>query len=163
MDLHSLLQRELYCLLRTQMHCLFKITLVLISVVFWKIVTFDCVRGISETFLCLTSPLLVKTVLLDSLQVPLLSAGLLTYLRPKSFPLIVFYNRTLLIIKILIVFSKSTCKCSSHLTMVAVIQLPELLYCLSNTICFVFLLLGMWISIVFFFYSSLLYNWPFGY
>jgi hypothetical protein len=70
-------------------------------------VVFEVLLGISETFLCPVSALLVKTVLLlDMLQVLMLPIGTLMCLKPKLFLFIISYNCTsyLLIIKALIAF-----------------------------------------------------------
>jgi hypothetical protein len=71
---------------------LFKFTLVLNSVrLFWKLLTFVCLLGTSETFLCSTFALQLKTVLLlDVLQLLMLSAGTLMSLE-DMFPLNTFY------------------------------------------------------------------------
>jgi hypothetical protein len=54
------------------------------------------------------SALQVKiALLLDALQMLMLFVGTLTYLEPKPFLLIIFYDNTSLIIKILIVFNKN--------------------------------------------------------
>jgi hypothetical protein len=59
--------------------------------------------GISETFLCSVSALLVKIALvLGALQLLMLFVETLKYLEPKLFLLIIFYNDGFLIVKILI-------------------------------------------------------------
>jgi hypothetical protein len=76
------------------MHCfLFKFTLVLNSaLLFWKLLVFESLLGISETYLCSISAPQVKIVpLLDALQLLMLFVGMLTYLGPKIFS-IIFYN-----------------------------------------------------------------------
>jgi hypothetical protein len=60
---------------------------------------FEFLVGISETFLCLLSALIVKFLLLpDTLQLLMLYGGTLTYLEPNLFLLIIFYNLHFLII-----------------------------------------------------------------
>jgi hypothetical protein len=72
---------------------LFKFTLVLNSVrLFWKLLAFVSLLGTSETFLCSTFALQLKTVLLlDVLQLLMLSVGTLMSLEIIMFPLITFY------------------------------------------------------------------------
>jgi hypothetical protein len=54
---------------------------------------FKFLLGILETLLCSMSALQVKiTPLLDALQLLMLFAGTLTYLEPKMFSSIIFYN-----------------------------------------------------------------------
>jgi hypothetical protein len=48
---------------------------------------FQFLIGISETFLCSMSALLLKIVLLDGLQLLMLFAGTLTYLRDETLSL----------------------------------------------------------------------------
>jgi hypothetical protein len=72
---------------------LFKFTLVLNSVrLFWKLLAFVSLLGTSETFLCSTFALQLKTVLLlDVLQLLMLSAGTLMSLEIIMFPWNTFY------------------------------------------------------------------------
>jgi hypothetical protein len=72
---------------------LLKFTLVLNSVrLFWKLLTFVSLLGTSETFLCSTFALQLKTVvLLDVLQLLMLSAGTLMSLEIIMFSLNTFY------------------------------------------------------------------------
>jgi hypothetical protein len=77
------------------MHCfLFKCTLVLNSVLlFWKLLVFEFLLGILETFLRSVSVPQVKIApLLDALQLLMLFAETLTYLEPNIFSPIIFYN-----------------------------------------------------------------------
>jgi hypothetical protein len=71
---------------------LFKFTLVLNSVrLFWKLLAFVALLGTSETFLCSTFALQLKTVLLlDVLQLLILSKGTLMSLEIIMFPLNTF-------------------------------------------------------------------------
>jgi hypothetical protein len=71
---------------------LFKLTLILNSVhLFWKLVVFEFLLGVSVTFLCSLSALKVKIVpLQDALQLLMLFVGTLAYLEPKLFILINF-------------------------------------------------------------------------
>jgi hypothetical protein len=73
---------------------LFKFALVLNSVLlFWKLLVFEFLLGISEILLCTYSVPHVKTVrLLDAHQLLILFAGTLKYSEPRTFPLIIFYN-----------------------------------------------------------------------
>jgi hypothetical protein len=81
----------------TSMLCaLFKFTLVLNSVLFWRLLIFEFLL-IYQNYLCSISAV-VKTVLLDALQLQMLSVGTLTYLEPKMFLLIMFYNLYFLVI-----------------------------------------------------------------
>jgi hypothetical protein len=53
----------------------------------------DILLGISDTFLCSMSTFQVKaTLLLDARQLLILFVGILTYLEPKLFLLIVLYS-----------------------------------------------------------------------
>jgi hypothetical protein len=72
---------------------LFKFTLAQNSVrLFWKLLAFVSLLGPSETFLCSTFALQLKTVLLlDVLQLLMLSAGTLMSLEIITFPLNTFY------------------------------------------------------------------------
>jgi hypothetical protein len=72
---------------------LFKFTLVLNSVrLYWKLLAFVSLLGTSETFLYSTFALQLKTVLLlDALQLLMLSAGTLISLEDKMFLLNIFY------------------------------------------------------------------------
>jgi hypothetical protein len=72
---------------------LFKFTLVLNSVrLYWKLLAFVSLLGTSEIFLCSTFVLQLKTVLLlDELQLLMLSAGTLMSLEIIMFPLNTFY------------------------------------------------------------------------
>jgi hypothetical protein len=72
---------------------LFKFTLALNSVrLFWKLLAFVSLLGTSETFLCSTFALQLKTVLLlDVLQLLMLSVGTLMSLEIIIFPLNTFY------------------------------------------------------------------------
>jgi hypothetical protein len=87
------------------LHCsLFKFALFLNSVlVFWKLLIFEFLLGISETSLCSTSVPKVKIVpLLDVLQLPMLFARMFTYLETKLFSLIIFYNGSCFILNYLL-------------------------------------------------------------
>jgi hypothetical protein len=76
---------------------LFKFTLVLNSVLFWKLLVFEFLLGVSETFLCMVSALQVKSVpVLDALHL-LMFVGMLMYLEPKLFFLFIFYSGTFLL------------------------------------------------------------------
>jgi hypothetical protein len=79
---------------------LFKFTLVLNSVLFWKLLVFEFILGKSETLLCSVSAPQVKIVpLLGWHQLLILFAGTLTYLEPKTFSLIIFYNSPCITLK----------------------------------------------------------------
>jgi hypothetical protein len=80
---------------------LFKFTLVLISLLlFWKLLVFEFLLGISETLLCSVSAPHVKIVpLLDEHQL-LMFARTLTYLEPRTFSLIILYNMLLLLLHV---------------------------------------------------------------
>jgi hypothetical protein len=71
---------------------LFKFALVLNSVrLFWKLLAFVCLLGTSETFLCSTfAPQLKTVLLLDVLQLLMLSAGTLMSLQEIMFHLNTF-------------------------------------------------------------------------
>jgi hypothetical protein len=71
------------------MRCyLLKFTVVLNSVLlFWKLLAFEFLLGTSETLLCS-----VSAPLLDALQLLMLFAGILTYLEPNLFSLIIYYK-----------------------------------------------------------------------
>jgi hypothetical protein len=59
---------------------------------FWKLLAYVSLLGTSETFLCSTFALQLKTVLLlDVLQLLMLSAGTLIYLQDKMFHWNTFY------------------------------------------------------------------------
>jgi hypothetical protein len=76
----------------------FKFILVLNSVLFWNLLVFDILLGISETVFCSISALQVKVaLLLDAFQLLMLFVGAPTYLEPKLFLLIIFCNGTFLI------------------------------------------------------------------
>jgi hypothetical protein len=86
------------------MHCtLFKFNMALNSALFlWKLLFFEFLLGILETFLRSISALRVKSCLsADALQL-LIFSGILTYLEPKLPLLMIFSSCTILIIKILI-------------------------------------------------------------
>jgi hypothetical protein len=71
------------------------------------------------------SALLVQILLLpDELQLLMLLVATLTRLETRLFLLIIFYDGTFLIIKILIIFNMNT---FSHYVMVDVITQPEVL------------------------------------
>jgi hypothetical protein len=80
---------------------LFKFTLALRSVpVFWKLLAFEFLLGISETLLCSTSAPRVKIVpLLDVRQLQMLFGGALTYSEPRTFSVIIFHNGPCIILK----------------------------------------------------------------
>jgi hypothetical protein len=82
------------------MHCfLFEFTLVLNSVLFWKLLVFEVLLGTLETLFCSVSAPHVKIVpLLDALQLLMLFAGILTYSEPEMFSTI-FYNGLSIILK----------------------------------------------------------------
>jgi hypothetical protein len=71
------------------------IIIIIIIIIFrllWKLLAFVCLLGTSETFLCSTFALQLKTVLLlDVLQLLMLSAGTLMSLEIILFPLNTFY------------------------------------------------------------------------
>jgi hypothetical protein len=69
------------------MHCfLFQFTLILNSVLFWKLFIFKFLLSISESFLCSLSALLIKIDLtLDVLQLLMPFEGMLMDLEPKLF------------------------------------------------------------------------------
>jgi hypothetical protein len=68
---------------------------------FWKLLVFEFLLCTSEIF-CVVSALQARIVLLlDALHPLMLFVGTFTYLEPKLFLLIVFYNDILLIIKTL--------------------------------------------------------------
>jgi hypothetical protein len=74
------------------MHCsLFTFTLALNSILFWKLLVFEFLLGISENFPCSLSAVLANIVLLDALHLPMLFVETLTYLKTKLFLLIIFY------------------------------------------------------------------------
>jgi hypothetical protein len=77
---------------------LFKFNLTVKSVLpFWKLLVFEFLLCISEKFLCTTFAVLEKTVLLlDALNMLMLSVET-TYLEPKLFLLMIFYNLYFLI------------------------------------------------------------------
>jgi hypothetical protein len=72
---------------------LFQFPVILNSVLlFWKLLVFEFLLGISETLLCSMSAPHVKTVpLLDVHQLLMLSAGTLTYSEPRTFSSIILY------------------------------------------------------------------------
>jgi hypothetical protein len=77
------------------MHCsLLQITLAVnSSLAFWKMLVFEFLLSISENFLySMTDVLLNIVLLLEELQVLMLFVVALTYLEPKVFLLIKFYN-----------------------------------------------------------------------
>jgi hypothetical protein len=80
-------------------YSLLKFTFVLNFVlIYWKLLIFEFLLGIRETFLCSMAAVEVKIVhLLDVLQLLMLFAGTLTYLEPEMFP---FCNGNFLIIRI---------------------------------------------------------------
>jgi hypothetical protein len=64
----------------------FTYTLALSFVLFWKLMIFEFLVGISETFLCPIFALLVKTILLlDVLQLLMLLVGTFICLKPKVY------------------------------------------------------------------------------
>lgn len=71
----------------TSMHCsLLNFTLILnFALLFWKVLAFELVLGISECFLCSMSALPVKIVLLDALQLLMLFSWTLIYSKKISF------------------------------------------------------------------------------
>jgi hypothetical protein len=106
-------------------YSLFKFALLLNSVHFWNLFFFESLLTISETFLCSISTLKVKiALLLDAVQ--LIKLWKLTYLEPKQFPLITFYNGVLVIIKIFLVFKMHVYFFFSYSILVYVIDLLEL-------------------------------------
>jgi hypothetical protein len=87
------------------MHCfLFSFTFVLNSVLlFWKLFVFEFLLGTSETLLCLVSAPQADIVpLLYAHRLLILFAGTLTYLEPKLFSSIIFYNGHCIILKLII-------------------------------------------------------------
>jgi hypothetical protein len=80
---------------------IFKLTLALNSVLlFWKLLVFEFLLGTSETVLCsMSAPQADIVPLLDALQLLMLSAGTSTYLEPKMFSLIIFYNGPCIILR----------------------------------------------------------------
>jgi hypothetical protein len=70
------------------------------ALLFWSLLVFEFLFGISETSLCSMSPPQANIVLLlDALQLLMLSVGKLTSLESKLFFLIVFYSASFFIIK----------------------------------------------------------------
>jgi hypothetical protein len=66
---------------------------------FWKLLVFETLLGISETFLCSVSALHLKTILLQDVhQLLMLSAGILMYLKQILFPLVTFKTFTIHIV-----------------------------------------------------------------
>jgi hypothetical protein len=114
---------------------LFKLTLDYIFLLFWKLLLFEFLLCISENFLCTMSAFPVKIApLLDVLQLLMFFVPTLTYLVSNMLVLIIFYNVTFLIIKILIAFKMNVFMCMyiyiyffSHSLMVGVIEPIELL------------------------------------
>jgi hypothetical protein len=97
---------------------LFKFTLAL-----WKLLILEFLLGMSETFLCPVSAFQGKIVLLlDALQLLMLFVVTLAYLERKLFFLVIFYNYTSLIIKILIVL-KLNFFLTSYVVVFGLIQL----------------------------------------
>jgi hypothetical protein len=85
---------------------LFMFTLAAICVLFGQLLIFEFLVGISQTFPCLVSSLLVKIgLLLGALHLMLFTATL-TYLGPTLLLLILFYDCALLIIKTFILFNE---------------------------------------------------------
>lgn len=81
------------------MYCsLFSVTLVLNSVLFWKLHVFKFRLGISEILLCSIFALRVNVILLDALHLGMLFVWTLAYLKNKMVLLIMLYNGTLVII-----------------------------------------------------------------
>jgi hypothetical protein len=76
------------------MHCsLFKFELVLnYFLPFWKLLFFESILGISETFPLSISALHLKTVLQDVHQLLMLSAGTWIFFKQILFPLVTFRN-----------------------------------------------------------------------
>jgi hypothetical protein len=61
---------------------------------FWKLLVFESLLGASGTFLCSVFALKLKTVLLlDALQLLMLSAETLISLEDRMFPLLIFYYK----------------------------------------------------------------------
>jgi hypothetical protein len=73
---------------------LLKFTMVLNSaLLFWKLLAFEFLLGTSETLLCsVSAPQADIDPLLDVLQLLMLFAGILTYLEPNLFSLIIYYE-----------------------------------------------------------------------
>jgi hypothetical protein len=73
---------------------LLKFTVVLNSVLlFWKLLAYEFLLGTSEILLCsVSAPQADIVPLLDALQLLMLFAGILTYLEPNLFSLIIFYE-----------------------------------------------------------------------
>jgi hypothetical protein len=81
--------------------------------VFWNLLVFELLLGISDTFLCPMSTLQVKIGrLLGSLQLIILFVETLKYLEPKLLLFTVFFSGTFLIIKILSVFNINIVTCT---------------------------------------------------
>jgi hypothetical protein len=101
-------------------------TLVLNSVFpFCKLLVSEFLISISDTLLCSMSALQVKIVpLLDVHQLLMLSAGMLTYLEPETFTLIIFYNMLQLLLLLLLLL---------------ILSILSLLLCLF--VCFLFMFL----------------------
>jgi hypothetical protein len=72
---------------------LFKFTLVLNSVLlFWKLLVFEFLLGISETLLCsVTTHRVNFSLFFDVHELLILFAGTLTYSEPRTFSLIIFH------------------------------------------------------------------------
>jgi hypothetical protein len=70
----------------------FKFTFAINSgILFWKLLLFKYLLSISENFPCSISALQVKTVLLlDALHLIMLFVGMMAYVEPKMFLLIIF-------------------------------------------------------------------------
>jgi hypothetical protein len=111
---------------------LFNFNVVTNSVLFWKLLVFGFLLGTSETLLCSMSAPQVKIFpLLDSLQL-LMFAGTMTYLEPKLFLLIIFYNGSFYILKYSLY---ATCmyriQIFSHPLLAGAIRLLHFYYCPS--------------------------------
>jgi hypothetical protein len=130
-------------------HCsLFMFTFDLNSFhLFLKLAVFDYLLGISEKFQCSVFAIQARIFfLLDALQLLMLLTGMLTYFKTKLFTLIVFYNDTSFIIKILNVLKMyiGLYKFFSFCIMVFVTALMELLLLFkwyNDTCSFVVLLI----------------------
>jgi hypothetical protein len=77
---------------------LFTFTLAVNSVLFWKLLVFKFLLGMSENFVCSVSAVLLTIILLDALQLLVLFVGTSVYLKVNLFLLITLYDLYCLII-----------------------------------------------------------------
>jgi hypothetical protein len=108
---------------------------IFIVLLFWKLLAFEFLLGASQILLCSVSAPLVKIVLVpDALQLLMLFVRTLMYLEPKLF-VVIFYNGTFLITKILMYLICMYVYYSCCI-MVGVITQTKL-YCLFVIRCFI--------------------------